>query len=78
VTQNLVLGLPLNIPDRELEGTPLCAFVVVKLLNADGRVCHVAAATPDFTPVECLGMARWAMLKLEHGLLAEFEEDDDK
>jgi hypothetical protein len=73
-----LLGLPLDLPEGDdLGGTPLCGFLVVKMLNGEGKICFAAAATEGITSVECLGLARWAVLKLEHGLTAEFGEDEE-
>jgi hypothetical protein len=69
-----LLGLPLDTDGSVLDGTPLCGFLVVKMLDDEGEVCFAAVATEGFTSVECLGLARWAVLKLEHGLTAEFGE----
>lgn len=77
MTAPVLLGLPLDIGEDSLEGTPLCGFLVVKMLNDEGQVCFTAVATEGITSVECLGLARWAVLKLEHGLTAEFGEDDE-
>ena len=73
-----LLGLSLDLPEGDcLEGlTPLCGFFVAKVLNEEGEVSYVSVGTDSLTSVECLGMARWAVLKLERGLTAEFEEDE--
>jgi hypothetical protein len=79
VTGCLVLGMPLDVTENDLIASvqPLCGFVVVKALNEDGEVVYCTAATPGLKSVECLGMARYAVLKLERGLLAGMEDDDD-
>lgn len=73
-----LLGLPLDLPDGPLDPglTPLCGFIVVKALNGEGEVTYFSAGTNGLTSIECLGMARWSVLKLEHGLSAEFEEGE--
>jgi hypothetical protein len=54
---------------------PLCAVIVLKALNSDGRVCYLSRATTGLTSVEALAMVRYAQLKLEHGLLTEMEDE---
>ena len=65
-----ILGMPLDAGEDDLitSLTPICGMVVVKGLDEDGKVRYAAAATPDLESVECLGMARWAVLKLETAL----------
>lgn len=70
-----MLGLDLDLEEGAWNGlTPLDGFVAVKALSEDGKICYVMAATKGLKSVECLGMARYAMLKLEHGLIAELGE----
>lgn len=57
---------------------PVCGFVVVKALNSGGEVCYLTAATDGLKSVECLGMARYAVLKLEQGILREDQDDEDE
>ena len=79
MTGCLILGMPLDVAEGDpvASAQPLCGFVVVKALNGDGEVVYLTAATPGLKSVECLGMARYAVLKLERGLLAGMEDDDD-
>lgn len=71
-----LLGMPLDQDEPFAPGlTPVSGFLVVKVLNDEGKVSYLSAATDGLTSVEALGMARWAVLKLECGLAAEFEED---
>lgn len=74
-----VLGLPLDVAgDDPIRGvTPLCGLVVVKALNGEGEVCYLTAATEGLKSVEALGMARYAVLKLEHGLSRELGEEEE-
>jgi hypothetical protein len=68
--------MPLDVADDDPIATaqPLCGLVIVKALDADGDVVYLTAATPDLMTVECLGMARYAVLKLEHGLTTRMDE----
>jgi hypothetical protein len=79
VTGRLVLGMPLDVGDGDpiASAQPLCGFVVIKALNGDGEVVYLTAATPGLKSVECLGMARYAVLKLERGLIADLEDGSD-
>lgn len=74
-----VFGLPLDVPGDDAIGTvtPLCALIVLKALNEDGKVCYLSAATTGLTSVECLGMARYAVLQLETGLAREPDGEGD-
>lgn len=54
---------------------PLCAVIMVKALNEDGHVCYLSRATTGLTSVEALAMVRYTQLKLEHGLIAEFDDE---
>lgn len=75
----MLLGMVLDVTPGNLDGIPLGGFAVVKLLNEDGKVCYVAAATAGgMTSVECLGLAEWAVLKLKHGLTAEFGDGEEE
>ena len=71
-----VFGMSLDVDEDDPIVTcqPLAAFVAVKALNGDGEVCYLTAATDGLKSVECLGMARYAVLRLEHGL-TRGEED---
>jgi hypothetical protein len=72
-----ILGMPLDVEeDDEITAiTPVCGMVVVKGLGEDGEVVYCTAATDGLKSVECLGMARYAVLKLEHGLQRQMEEE---
>jgi hypothetical protein len=74
-----VLGMALDLDDDSLladnKVQPLCGFIVMKVLGPDGEIVYLSAATHGLKSIECLGMARYAVLKLEYGLL--HEEDDD-
>lgn len=70
-----ILGMQLDAAEDDDITTcqPLSGFVVVKALDSDGEVRYLTAATDGLKSVECLGMARYAVLRLEHGLI----RDDD-
>ena len=65
-----VLGMDLDIGVNDPIATaqPLAAFVVVKVLNASGHEEYLTAATAGLHPVECLGMAGFAVEKLKYAL----------
>jgi hypothetical protein len=65
-----VLGMDLNIGVNDPIATaqPLAAFIVVKVLRANGQEDYLTAATAGLHPVECLGMADFAVQKLGHVL----------
>lgn len=65
-----VLGMDLDTgaSDPITTAQPLAAFIVVKVLNANGREEYLTAATAGLHPVECLGMADFAVEKLKHAL----------
>jgi hypothetical protein len=69
--------MPLDVAEDDpiTAVTPLCGLVVVKALNGTGEVCYLTAATEGLKSVECLGMARYAVLKLERGLTRELEAE---
>lgn len=71
MTDCTVLGMPLDVAEDDGITTcqPVCGFVVVKALDEEGRICYHTAATDSLKSVECLGMVRYAVLKLERGLL---------
>lgn len=77
MTDCTVLGMPLDVGEGDGIATcqPLSGFVVVKALGEDGEIRYLTAATDGLKSVECLGMARYAVLRLEHGLMRG--EDDD-
>jgi hypothetical protein len=61
-----VLGLPLvGMPD---DVTPLAALVVVKALDADGKVAYYARATDGVTTVEAVGMGIYGVDQLREAL----------
>lgn len=66
--EGTVLGMPLSLPPDAAGIQPLCAFVVVKAIDADGDICYVTSATDSLTLVECIGMAEYAMVKLKNAL----------
>lgn len=68
---NKVCGLELQLVDDEKITTPLCALAVVKHLTPDGRPAYSARATENVLSVEALGMARYAVLRLEEALRDE-------
>ena len=72
-----ILGMPLNVEagDGIAACQPICGLVVVKALDEDGEVCYFTAATDGLKSVECLGMARYAVLRLERGLTEDFSDD---
>jgi hypothetical protein len=74
-----ILGMSLDVEDDDEIVTcqPVVGFVVVKALDGEGKIVYLAAATEGLKSVECLGMARFAVLKLEHGLTQAMEEEDD-
>lgn len=74
-----ILGMPLDVAGDDLVATaqPVCGLVVVKALNEDGHVCYLTAATEGLKSVEALGMARYAVLKLEHGLVRDLDEEGE-
>lgn len=74
----VILGMPLDAAEDDPIATcqPLSGFVVVKALDEDGEVCYLTAATEGLKSVECLGMARYAVLKLERGLARDFDEGE--
>ena len=56
-------GLPLvGMPDS---ATPLAALVILKALDEDGEVAYFVRATDSLSSVEALGMAHYAVLRLE-------------
>jgi hypothetical protein len=65
-----VLGMDLDIGVNDPIATaqPLAAFIVVKVLKADGHEDYLTAATAGLHAVECLGMADSAVEKLKHAL----------
>lgn len=74
-----ILSMELDVDEDSplLSCQPLCGFVVIKALDEEGRICYHAAATANLKSVECLGMAEYAVLKLRHGLMREFDEEDE-
>ena len=59
-----VLGLPLDTTGNEDEYDivqPLCALVVVKGIDSDGKVVHWTLKTTDLSNVEAQGMALFAL-----------------
>ena len=72
-----ILGMPLDVPGDDLIATaqPLCGMVIVKALDPGGEVVYLTAATPGLKSVECLGMVRYAALKLEHAITAGLGEE---
>ncbi|MCW2904455.1 MAG: hypothetical protein JWO67_6720 [Streptosporangiaceae bacterium] len=62
-----VLGMKLDTEHADL-AQPLAALVVVKGLDAEGRVAYWAMATEDIQTVEALGMANYAKVRLEKSL----------
>jgi hypothetical protein len=77
MADSTILGMLLDIAEDDPIATvqPLCGLVIIKALDEDGEVAYMTAATPDLMTVECLGMARYAVLKLENGLTARMNED---
>lgn len=73
----MILGMPLDVTEDDgiASCQPLSGFVMVKALGADGEIRYLTAATDGLKSVECLGMARYAVLKLEHGLMREEDVD---
>ena len=49
MSEHTVLGMPLRIkPDGRLaNGQPLCALVVVKFLDEEGKIFYMTLATTD-------------------------------
>lgn len=74
-----ILGMPLDVAEDDplSTETPLCGLVVVKALTGDGQVSYRTAATEGLKSVEALGMARYAVLKLERGLTRELDDDEE-
>lgn len=74
-----VLGMPLYAHENDQIRTaqPIAAVVIAKVLDEEGHVDYVTAATEGLKSVEALGMARYAQLKLEHGLTAAMDDDDE-
>lgn len=74
-----VLGMHLDVEDDDEINfvQPLCAVIMLKALNQDGRVCYLSRATAGLTSVEALAMVRYAELRLEHGLLAGMDGEDE-
>jgi hypothetical protein len=70
MTDHTILGMPLDVADDDLIASlqPLCGMLIVKGLDEQGNVCYATAATGALSTVECLGMARYAVLKLERAL----------
>jgi hypothetical protein len=70
-----ILGMPLDVDADDAIATcqPVCGFVVVKALDDDGQIRYLTAATDGLKSVECLGMARYAVLRLECSLMDEPE-----
>jgi hypothetical protein len=60
------------------DGTPLCALVVVKMLNDAGEVIYQARTTDGLAAVEALGMAEFARVKLRELLTNSGEYADDE
>lgn len=79
MADSTVLGMPLDVDpdDPILAAQPLCGMVVVKAIDAGGDVVYLTAATGGLKSVECLGMARYAVLKLECGIAAGWAGDAD-
>jgi hypothetical protein len=78
MTGATVLGMPLEMAsDDDQISQPLAAIVVVKCLNADGSIGYRSRATTGVQTVEALGMARYAVLKLEQAILQRGGDDDD-
>lgn len=77
MADSTVLGMPLDVTEDDPVATcqPLSAMIVVKALDGDGDVVYLTAATEGLMSVECLGMARYAVLKLEQGLITRMDED---
>jgi hypothetical protein len=77
VSDSLILGMPLALgEDDELaDAQPLAALVVVKCLAADGSIAYCARSTEGVQTVEALGMARYAVLKLEQAI---WQRGDDE
>jgi hypothetical protein len=76
VTDHTILGMPLDVAADDLIATmqPLSGMVVVKALDEDGGVQYLTAATGGLHSVECLGMAQYAVLKLERGLTRDLDD----
>lgn len=72
-----IFGLPLDVDASDLIArcTPLCGFVVIKALDDEGEVGYFTAATHGLKSVECLGMAEFAVLKLQHGLTSRMNDE---
>ena len=79
VTDHAILGMPLDVTDDDPITTvqPLCGFIVIKALDGDGEVRYMTAATGGLKSVECLGMARYAVLRLERGLVRQMAGGED-
>jgi len=78
MSEYTILGMPLDVDAENDQITlvqPLCGFIVIKALNEDGEVCYLTAATSGLKSVECLGMVRYAELKLERGLMTDLDEN---
>lgn len=72
-----ILGMPLDVGDDDAitAAQPLSGVVVIKALDGDGDVCYLTAATPGLQSVECLGMARYAVLRLEYAITGRLAGD---
>lgn len=64
------LGLPLiGLPEQEgYTVSPLSALVVIKAIDSDGDEVYAVLMTPDMSPMEGTGLARFATLFCENGL----------
>jgi hypothetical protein len=62
-----ILGMALEAGEGDpiCTAQPLCGMVVVKALDEHGDLVYLTGATEGLTSVECLGMARFAAVKLE-------------
>jgi hypothetical protein len=77
VSDHAVLGMPLEMASDDDEiSQPLAAVVVVKCLDSDGAISYRSRATEGIQTVEALGMARYAVLKLEQAIWERGEDDD--
>ena len=73
-----VLGMPLEMAAHDDEiSQPLAAIVVVKCLDQDGAISYRSRATLGVQTVEALGMARYAVLRLEQAIWQRGEDADD-
>lgn len=74
-----VFGMDLDVGEDDVLNAvqPLCAVILLKALTPDGHVTYLHRATTGLTSVEALAMVRYAEIVLEHGLLAELDEDDE-